>query len=252
MQLPPFPGTSGRHDWRTAFDAVGKLLATPGDTVQVFRIMRALNVRQGRYGVGRLLATLTGGQMLYRREELARKLAEPGYIQRFAPGTVGHAYARFLAENGFTPTGLEEISREGASLIDEQHPYAWYGRRVRDVHDIWHVLTGYRADETLGEACLVAFSYAQLRGLGWAFIGFMASLKSLRDTRTLAFARAVWEGYRNGRAAGWLPGEDYDALFAEPLDAARARLNIRRPVKYEAARQVIDTRVELPGKAAAA
>jgi ubiquinone biosynthesis protein COQ4 len=35
------------------------------------------------------------------------------------------------------------------------------------VHDIWHVLTGYRRD-ALGEACLVAFSYAQTRGLGWA------------------------------------------------------------------------------------
>ncbi|RYD17889.1 MAG: ubiquinone biosynthesis protein, partial [Lysobacteraceae bacterium] len=43
-KLPPFPGTTGRRDWRTAFDAIKKLLANGDDTTQVFRIMRALNV----------------------------------------------------------------------------------------------------------------------------------------------------------------------------------------------------------------
>ena len=40
------------------------------------------------------------------------------------------------------------------------------------------------------------------------------------------------EGYRNGRRAAWLMGEDYEALLHEPLDAARARLGIREPVAY--------------------
>ena len=40
-KLPPFPGTTGRRDWRTAFDAIRKLLANGDDTTQVFRIMRA-------------------------------------------------------------------------------------------------------------------------------------------------------------------------------------------------------------------
>ena len=107
------------------------------------------------------------------------------------------------------------------------HPYAWFGRRVRDTHDIWHVLTGYKADESMGEACLVAFSYAQVGGLGWAFIAGAASLKSLKVTGNRLFAKAVWEGYRHGRKAKWISGEDYEALLAEPLDAARARLGYR-------------------------
>jgi ubiquinone biosynthesis protein COQ4 len=41
------------------------------------------------------------------------------------------------------------------------------------------------------------------------------------------------EGNRHGKAAKWLPAEDYDALFAEPLEAARLRLNIQAPVVYE-------------------
>ena len=105
------------------------------------------------------------------------------------------------------------------------------------MHDIWHVLTGYKADESLGEAALVAFSFAQLGGLGWALIASSASLKSLQVTRGGLFAKAVWEGYRHGRRAKWLAGEDYEKLMHEPIDAARRRLNIADPVLYRRAQQ---------------
>ena len=114
-----------------------------------------------------------------------------------------------------------------------------FGRRVRDTHDIWHVLTGYKADESLGEAALVSFSFAQVGGLGWALIGSAAALKSLRVTGNTLFARGVWEGYRNGRKAKWIAGEDYEKLMHEPLDAARARLGIPTPVAYLRAQQVL-------------
>ena len=35
------------------------------------------------------------------------------------------------------------------------------------------------------------------------------------------------------RAARWLPALDYEALFAEPLETARARLNLRPPTVYD-------------------
>ena len=53
--------------------------------------------------------------------------------------------------------------------LDQQHPYAWFFRRVRDLHDVWHVLTGYGRD-ALGEMCLVTFSFQETHGLGWALI----------------------------------------------------------------------------------
>jgi ubiquinone biosynthesis protein COQ4 len=40
------------------------------------------------------------------------------------------------------------------------------------------------------------------------------------------------EAFRHGKAAAWLPAVDYPALFAENLEAARARLKIARPVTY--------------------
>lgn len=231
-----------RRDWRGAFRALRKLLANGDDTTQVFVIMRALNAGSTPKGYERLLRTRGGGRLAYERVELAERFSDPAFIASFAPDTVGAAYRRFLEETGYSAAGLAEISNlDKAPLI--RHPHAWFGRRSRDTHDIWHVLTGYRADETMGEAALVGFSYAQTGGLGWAFIAAGAALKSLRATGGTLFARAVWEGYRHGRAAAWLLGEDYEALLREPIDAARARLGMREPRRYARAQTVLGERL---------
>ncbi|PCD01862.1 ubiquinone biosynthesis protein [Sphingomonas spermidinifaciens] len=230
------PGRPLHRDWRAAWIAVRNLLRDPEDTEQVFRIMRALNADTSHRNYTRLLRSAEGGRIAFRHVELADRLGDRGWIDAFPAGSVGAAYRAFLDRTGFSAQGLADISyAENAEFRDSEHPYAWFGRRERDVHDIWHVLTGYTAEEPLGEACLVAFSYAQTGGLGWGAIGAMAALKSLKITRDTRFARAVWEGYRNGRRAAWLHGEDYEALLAEPLDAARRRLGIVEPVAYQRA-----------------
>jgi ubiquinone biosynthesis protein COQ4 len=233
--LPPFPGTTGRRDWRTAFDAIKKLLNNGDDTVQVFRIMRALNVGSTEWGYAKLLASEEGGRIALDQASLAEHFSNRDWVNSFAPGTVGAAYRDFLESTGYSADGLVAVSREGNDRVEIAHPYAWFGSRTRDMHDIWHVLNGYKADESLGEAALVAFSYAQVGGLGWAFIGSAAALKSLRVTKGTLFARAVIEGYRRGKKAKWLPGEDYLQLMHEPIDAARARLRLSEPVLYKQA-----------------
>ena len=227
-------------DWAEAFRAMRLLLADPKDTVQVFRVMKALNGGTSQRNYHRLIRTPEGGHIAYNREELVTKLTDREWLSQFAPGTMGAAYRAFLERTGFSADGLEAVSMEvERDNRDEKTPYAWMGRRERDLHDIWHTLTGYRADDPLGELCLVAFSYAQSKGLGWAFIAAMGSLKSLREPHSGAVLRAVWEGYRNGRNAKWLHAEDVDTLFAEPLEDARKRLNIPRPVAYEHAQELV-------------
>lgn len=237
-KLPAFPGTSGRRDWRTAVDAIRKLLADGDDTAQVFRIMSALNVGNSAKNYARLIATSQGGRIACEQVELAERFADTRFVAQFAPGTVGAAYREFLATTGYSADGLVEVSKI-SSEDQVAHPYAWFGRRVRDSHDIWHVLTGYKADESLGEACLVAFSYAQVGGLGWALIGAAAAVKSLKVTGNTLFAHAVWEGYRNGRRARWISGEDYLELLAEPIDSARGRLKIATPQAYLRAQRLL-------------
>ena len=218
-------------DWMHALRSMRRLLADKEDTVAVFEIMRSLNGASTARGYHRLLGSADGGRIAYEREEFARRLMDDAWLDSLPDGSVGATYRTFVRAEQLSADGLAEVSRAGVSQIDEPHPYAWFGRRTRDVHDIWHTLSGYGRDG-LGEACLVAFSYAQTRGLGWAFIATAAALRA-RKAKTYPYVGAIWEGYRRGKAAAWLLGEDYERLMAEPLEAARRRLNLSAPAIYE-------------------
>lgn len=181
---------STKMDWGHAWRSLQKLLADKEDTRQVFEIMRALNGKSTAKGYIRLLETAEGGRMAFERKEFADLLMDDAWLDSLPAGSVGVAYREFIRAEDLSAEGLADVSREGISEVDNPHPYAWFGRRTRDVHDIWHILTGYHRD-ALGEACLVAFSYAQTKGLGWALIAFGAASKS-RGTGHPAI-KAIWQ-----------------------------------------------------------
>ncbi len=218
-----------RKQWGTALAALRRLLRDKDDTGQVFEIMRALNGASTRDGYRRLLTTVEGGRIAYQRIELAERLSDRTWLATLPAGSLGAVYRDFTDHGGVTPQGLVEVSNQ--VMADLEHPVAWYGRRIRDSHDLWHVVTGYGLD-SLGEAALVAFSYAQTRSLGWAAIAVGAAIKSRRGPNQ-PYARAIWEGYRRGCAAAWLPGEDLLAMLPQPLDEVRARLGLDRATVYE-------------------
>jgi ubiquinone biosynthesis protein COQ4 len=221
-----------RRDWLAALRALKRLLSDREDTGQVFEIMRALNGDSTARGYRRLLDTAEGGRLAFEHVELAPRLMDDAWLDSFAAGTVGAAYREFIRSEHLSAEGLAEISRrQRRGRGDEAHPYAWFGRRIRDTHDIWHILSGYHRDG-LGEASLVAFSHAQTGGLGWALIALGAAVRALREGQRTA-VRAIWQGYRRGRKAAWLPAEDYERLMGEPLEAARRRLNITPPTLYQ-------------------
>jgi ubiquinone biosynthesis protein COQ4 len=226
----PRPPRGGRQ-WARALRALRQLLNNNEDTAQVFEVMRALNVGVAARNYRRLLDTREGGRIAQEGVELADTLMDDAWLDALPAGSVGAAYRDFVRGERLSAEGLAEVSRQGMSQIEDRSPYAWFGRRTRDVHDIWHVLTGYGRDG-VGEACLVAFSYAQTQGLGWAVIALGAAFRSRKGRHP--YKRAILQGYLHGRRAGWLLGEDYERLLREPLEAARRRLRITPPSVYDA------------------
>jgi len=218
-------------EWGAAWRALQRLLKNKEDTHAVFEIMRALSGDSIPKGYRRLLNSPGGGRIAYERPEFAAKLMDDAWLDSLPAGSVGAAYREFIRTEQLSADGLVAISRDNGTDIDEPHPYAWFGRRTRDVHDIWHILSGYHRD-ALGEASLVAFSYAQTRSLGWAFIAFGAASTARKSEYPMV--KAIWQGYQRGKAAAWLLGQDYERLMSEPLQAARRRLGITPPTIYDA------------------
>lgn len=250
VQTPAFKGRDAfRLQPMRALKAVRRLIADKEDTLQVFEIMRALTGKAIPNGYRRLLSTPEGGRIAYERDEFAARLSDTAWLASFGPGTVGAAYRDFIAPRGLSAQGLAEESRKVPDAdIDALHPLAWYGRRLRDVHDVWHVLTGYGTD-ALGEVCVVAFSFSQTRSLGFAAIALAGAREFGRIRNGEPYGGAVREAWRNGKAAAWLPAVDYPALFALPLDEARASLAIRPNTLYRAIPVERRDRVGVPAMA---
>lgn len=211
--------------------AIERLLADKEDTKAVFEIMRALSGRSIPNSYQRLLRSVEGGQIAFGRRELQPLLDDHMSLSKLPDGTVGRAYVDFVNGRKISAAGLADESRKIGDDIDADHPYAWYARRMRDIHDLWHVLTGYETD-ALGEVCVVAFSYAQTKSSGFALIAAAGAREIDKILPHQPVWRAAWQAYSNGRQCAWLPALDYPKLLSEPLVDARKRLNIQAPSYY--------------------
>jgi ubiquinone biosynthesis protein COQ4 len=213
-----------------AIRAVRKLVRNREDTDQVFLLIEALRGKTTLRQFARFRQTETGRAVLGEHRRLLDRLSDRANLAALPAGTLGCAYCDFMASENLSAEGLVEASRVTMRALPADD-VTLFRERSREMHDLLHVVTGYGRDP-LGEACLVAFSYAQTRLKGFALIAAFAARRIARDRRGQPVRRAVFEGYRHGRSAGWLPGADWEALLAQPVEAIRAQFAVKSPTYY--------------------
>lgn len=210
-----------------ALRAMRNLLRDREDTRQVFLLIDALRGKTTLRQLTRFRQSETGRAALAERRCLLDRLSDRASLAALPAGTLGRAYYDFMAAENLTAEGLVEASRMPPAVDDA----IWFRERNREMHDLLHIVTGYGRDP-LGEACLVAFSYAQTGQKGFAVIATFAARRIARFRRGQPVRRAVFEGYRRGRSAGWLIGADWEALLSQPVAAVRARFAVKPAVYY--------------------
>lgn len=222
----------------TAMSRMRKLIADKEDTEQVFHIIEALNGDNLLKLLDRFAASEKGARRLAERRFLPPLLDDHSWIEALPEESVGQAYLRFMRREGLSAQGLVEESEKFYSEEFEDD-LKWFGNRLRDTHDLFHVLSGYGRD-ALGEASLLGFTWGQHRGNGLIFISYMGC-RQIRKALPghIDVMACHHEGKRNGQAAGQIIEEDIIALMHEPLAEARRRLNIARPVAYRRALQQV-------------
>lgn len=215
-----------------ALRAVRRLLRNPDDTRQVFIVLQALRGRSGKRSFRRFQATAEGQEILGERRTLLPHLQDRQALARLPQGSLGRAYLDFMTVENLTADGLVEAS---ASPERDAAPedVRLFQNRTRDMHDLTHVITGYGRDP-LGELCLLAFNHAQSGQLGVALIVLMGMTRLGLGQRGRAARAAVVQGWRHGRAAAWLSGQDWEAMLAESMETLRNRLRIAEPTRYRA------------------
>jgi ubiquinone biosynthesis protein COQ4 len=99
--------------------------------------------------------------------------------------------------------------------------------RMEMTHDLWHVLSGYGADQT-GETALLLFSLAQTGGRSNLLLSLGANVQMARE-RGLGWIAYAWKAWRRGRQATCLAALPYEELLALPLAEVRRAAGIAEP-----------------------
>jgi ubiquinone biosynthesis protein COQ4 len=205
------------------------LLRDPNDTAQVFTIIQALSFGTLRRMTRRYRRIDSGRAILSERRSLLPALDRRA-LEALPAGSLGRAYLDFIDAEGITPAGLVEASERGYKPeLLEDDAMEIVADRMRDQHDLWHVVTGYHGD-LIGEAALLAFTFAQTRNPG---VGFIASMGWVKTGALPGSRRLILEAFERGRRAAWLPAQDWESLLPLPIDEVRARLGVDAPPRYQ-------------------
>ena len=211
----------------------GKLVEDKEDTEQVFHIIEATKGKASHRQAHAFIRSPDGQRFMREGVDIPAMLDDHDRWADCGPDSVAAHYIAFMKREGLSAAGLVAESHKWAppeSLPKDQTQ--WYFDRLRDTHDLFHVLTGYGRD-ALGEASLLAFSYEQNHNKGILFIAYAGARQIGKVSRTKAplFA-AIGEGRKLGRAAAKIAHQDIAALMHEDIRAARARLGIGTPEVY--------------------
>jgi ubiquinone biosynthesis protein COQ4 len=209
-----------------AVKAVRRLMANPEATEEVFVILRAMRGRSGITLFRRFTQSPMGARILREKRSLFAALSNMTALAALPEGSLGHAYHRFMASENLSAEGLVAPSQAYRDDVVSDE-VALFRDRMRDMHDLTHVLTGYGRDP-LGELCLLAFMYPHTGNLGMALIVLMGFGK----LESRAARKAVIEAWRHGRKARWFADMDWEAMLAKPLNALRPDFQVLKPAAY--------------------
>ena len=218
-----------------AVGAVRAILANPDDLPQVFTLLESLAGDTLPRMERRLARSDAGRRLLASRPDIVPRLEDRAALRALPDGSLGRAYLAFLESENISAAGIKEAAERGqlhAHELSEVHSFLH--RRMRDTHDLWHAVTGYRGD-VLGETALLGFTFAQTWNPG---IGLLVGVGLYKIQEAPGARALILEGFRRGRRAAWLPEQPWETMLALPLDEVRLRLGVGAPAVYTPVRSM--------------
>jgi ubiquinone biosynthesis protein COQ4 len=207
-------------------------------TDELIAVFDALPWRAVGEAASDFLATERGRAIFRAEPYLPDILDDHAALRRTPKGSFAHAYCDFMEREGLSAAGMVEASgdsRNGLPLLPDG--VEWYGDRLRDTHDILHILTGYGRDP-LGEQCVLGFLYHQRPSPGHLSVAWAGTLLMKVKLRSRApVVRALIEARRHGRLCPRIVEQPIRELLPLPLTAVRERFNVPDPRWY---RTVLD------------
>lgn len=196
-----------------------RLLLNPRDTRQVFVLASAVDRPRLSVLLAHLKELPEGRALLEARAAIDSKSVDFARLRGLPAHTLGGAYARMLEREQLDP----DLFQPPPLLSPE---LAYVAQRVRQSHDLWHVLTGL-STSIPDEVALQAFTRAQLHNNTSRLIVVFGTLfYGLRYPQMRRHAR-VWQ--RAGSRCTFLLTVRWEELWEVPLDQLREQLGLIVP-----------------------
>jgi ubiquinone biosynthesis protein Coq4 len=201
-----------------ALRALRDILANPEDTERVLEFSNLITAGGRGERLDLFFEHPWGARLLAVRRALDSTTVDLDALAALPAGTLGHAYATFMTRHGLTPNVFDGVPDD---VRDERAAYII--QRMRQTHDLWHVVLNVETDPA-GEVALQAFTFAQLRAPSAGVLAAMGSLRALPYTRRVV--RDALRLYRLGLRAerfSVFPWEDH---WETALVDVRRMLNV--------------------------
>lgn len=192
------------------------LMRNTEDTEQVFVVAAALNARRAPTFMARFLEDDRGLALLESRAAIDSASVDFEALRALPADTLGGAYARFLDTHGLDPDLFQ--APPGLPVAS-----GYIAQRMRQTHDIWHVVTGY-TPAVEGELAVLAFTYAQTGMPSAALISALGTLRFCLKIRGLV--GRVRQAYRRGKATPFLGNVAWEEMWTWRLDTVRSHLGV--------------------------
>lgn len=209
--------------------ALASLSANPDDTEQAIRAIAAMSGGSQERCFRRFQKSESGRRLLREKPELFDRLNDVDYLGSLPEGTLGKAIWSFYTTEEISAAGLKAASEAAAGGQRQESDLDWFARRTRELHDVFHVLTGYGRDMR-GEIACLAFTFAQTWNTGLGYLVFRSFRSAPWNSE---MSRLIRQAFRRGRRSRWLMDQDWEALLEEPLVQLRQRLGVGPAPVYE-------------------
>ena len=195
-----------------AVSALRDLARDPNRLDRVLALGEAVNFPVFKHLWARFQRDPDGRRILAERPAIDTQHVDFAALEALEDGTLGREYVRFLRANDITPDAFKPITGD----VDPRAAYL--AQRMRQTHDLWHVITGYTPDVP-GEIQLQAFTFAQIHAPSSLLI---TVLGTLRYGVTL---REVQKAHRRGRDARFFGTVRWEERWTEPVARLRVELD---------------------------
>jgi len=171
-----------------------------------------------------------GQRVLEQRKELLPVLTDRQLLRNLPKNTLGFQYIKWAEKECLYPEDLKSVM-DAAQERQKDNLFEYLRNRGRDLHDVFHLVTGYDRDWA-GEIALLAFTATQTKNRSLNLLSLLGCFTAVVCLR-FDVIRLRSKAKQRALEAPLLISQNWESLLQRPLKQVRSELNLHPAPGYK-------------------